>query len=196
MRLILGLPLAALITTGLFLLMIALIATGRYSRPPDTEIVEIDFGLSKADTEVRRDNNLERPDQVDKQPPPPPMQLSKANIDASASVGIDFDGLGNPDVVGGLTQLDGDVTPLVRVPPQYPPNALSRGTEGWVQVEFDISETGAVLDPRVIDSDPPRTFDRYALRAVSQWKYKPRTVNGKGQIRKNVRVVISFELDQ
>lgn len=99
MRLILGLPLAALITTGLFLLMIALIATGRYSRPPDTEIVEIDFGLSKADTEVRRDNNLERPDQVDKQPPPPPMQLSKANIDASASVGIDFDVLGGSESI-------------------------------------------------------------------------------------------------
>lgn len=32
--------------------------------------------------------------------------------------------------------VDRDVTPLVRVNPNYPPREAARGTEGWVQVRF------------------------------------------------------------
>ena len=41
---------------------------------------------------------------------------------------------------------DRDVIPLVRINPDYPPRALSRGLEGWVQVQFTITPTGTVAD--------------------------------------------------
>ncbi len=49
---------------------------------------------------------------------------------------------------------DSDIIPLVRVLPQYPPQAMSRGIEGWVIVEFTISAAGTVKDPVVLESDP------------------------------------------
>lgn len=67
-----------------------------------------------------------------------------------------------------------------RVPPNYPQRALKQRTEGWVEVEFTITSDGDVTDARVVAAQPRRgEFDREALRAVQQWKFRPRLENGK-----------------
>ena len=53
-----------------------------------------------------------------------------------------------------------------------------KGQEGWVKIEFTITETGTVKSPRVIDAEPPRVFNREAIRAILKWKFKPRVVDG------------------
>lgn len=70
---------------------------------------------------------------------------------------------------------------LIRsVPPSYPQRALKQRTEGWVEVEFTITPGGDVTDAKVVAAQPRRgEFDREALRAVQQWKFRPRMENGK-----------------
>ena len=89
---------------------------------------------------------------------------------------------------------DGDVLPILQVPPQYPRRATQRCMEGWVMVEYTVTETGAVINPLVLDAEPPGIFNRSALRAMAKWKYKPRIVEGKAVSRKDLQRIISYEL--
>ncbi|MEO8669928.1 MAG: TonB family protein [Tahibacter sp.] len=71
-----------------------------------------------------------------------------------------------------------DAELVKQIAPQYPQAALRRRQEGWVQVEFTVTVTGDVANAHVLDSDPPRTFDRAALDAVQRWNFKPAMRNG------------------
>ncbi len=83
---------------------------------------------------------------------------------------------------------------LVRsVPPQYPNAALRRRQEGWVQVEFTVTSDGAVANARVLDADPPRTFDRAALDAVQRWSFNPALRNGTA-VEATIRRRIEFKM--
>ena len=100
--------------------------------------------------------------------------------------------LGNVGIDRGA---EGDVVPLVRINPQYPRDAQMNMIEGYVTIEFTITETGSVRDPQVIDSKPPRVFDREAIRAILRWKFKPRVIDGTAVSRRAVQT-IDFNLDQ
>jgi protein TonB len=62
---------------------------------------------------------------------------------------------------------------LHRVPPRYPSRAEARGIEGWVRLEITVSPAGAVSDAKVVESSPKGVFDRAALEAIRQWRFKP-----------------------
>jgi len=79
--------------------------------------------------------------------------------------------------------------------PMYPQDAVMRGIEGWVKVEFTITDTGLVRDPRVVEAQPPRIFNREALRAILKWKFKPRIVGGV-PVESRASQVIDFTLDK
>ena len=89
-----------------------------------------------------------------------------------------------------------DILPLVRIPPDYPPRALSRGIEGWVRVQFTISVNGSVKDAIVVAADPQNVFDQAALNAIARWRYNPRIVNGEAVERVGVQTEIRFELTE
>lgn len=59
------------------------------------------------------------------------------------------------------------------VRPDYPQEALLRGTEGWVNVGMSVTPGGIVLDPRVEESSNSVLFGRAALAAVRKWRYEP-----------------------
>ncbi len=79
----------------------------------------------------------------------------------------------------GPAMMDQELIALVRVPPRYPSRASRMQIEGFVTVEFTITKDGSVRDPVVIESSPSKVFDRAALRAIVQWKFKPRTQDGR-----------------
>lgn len=81
--------------------------------------------------------------------------------------------------LGSGIALARELTPLVRVPPEYPMKALADEIEGFVLLRFTVTETGSVEDPEVLRADPPRIFDRAALRAVLRWKFQPQIRDGK-----------------
>jgi protein TonB len=100
--------------------------------------------------------------------------------------------------IGNFQQVDrsaeGDIIPVVVIRPMYPRDAAIAGIEGWVKVDFTITEVGTVKDPRVIDAYPPRVFNREAIRAILKWKFKPRVVEGVA-IERQATQVIDFSLD-
>ena len=62
---------------------------------------------------------------------------------------------------------------LHRVPPRYTSRAQARGIEFWVRLEITVSPTGTVSKARVVDASPKGVFDRAALEAIRQWRFKP-----------------------
>jgi protein TonB len=51
-----------------------------------------------------------------------------------------------------------------------------------------------VKDARVVESEPPRVFNREAIRAILKWKFKPRVVDGVA-VERRATQVIDFSLD-
>jgi TonB family protein len=60
------------------------------------------------------------------------------------------------------------------VPPVYPPDALEREIEGWVDVRVQINPAGEVLEATAEGGQRREVFERAALLAARQWKYAPR----------------------
>jgi protein TonB len=63
--------------------------------------------------------------------------------------------------------------------PDFPSKAKRRNvTEGAVTVEYTVDESGAVRDPRVLESSPKGLFDEATLDALRRWRYRPKLVDG------------------
>lgn len=82
-----------------------------------------------------------------------------------------------------------EAIPLVRIPPLYPPGALARGIEGMVRIEFTVGRDGSVVDPVVVEADPPHIFDRTALQAIRRWKFAKRLVDGEPVSWRSVQTI-------
>jgi protein TonB len=85
--------------------------------------------------------------------------------------------------------------PVSRTPPQYPYQATRRHIEGWVRVSFLVTAAGDVEDVVLLESEPEGIFDRAALRAVSQWKFRPRIVDGR-PVAARAEQVVEFRLNE
>jgi len=59
------------------------------------------------------------------------------------------------------------------VAPEYPRVALDRGVEGWVDVEFVITERGETESIKVVEASNDRYFHEEAVAAVEQWRFEP-----------------------
>jgi protein TonB len=194
-----SLAMAALVTFGLFWVMQALISVeGTLDESIAGRMVEF-VRLkreSEADLKKRRLPDKRKPDET---PPPPPLDFSKAarpGQDVGSAIAIaapELEISGGPNL--GAPPSDADIIPLVRVNPQYPSRAVSRGIEGWVTLEFTITAAGTVVDPVVIESSSS-LFHSASLRAIKKWKYNPKIVDGKPVERPGVRVRLDFELDE
>lgn len=89
-----------------------------------------------------------------------------------------------------------EYSPIFSVSATYPERALERGIEGHVVLEFIVDESGSVVDPAVVNSEPDGIFDRAALQAISKFKFKPRTVDGVTVRTEQVRQRLEFKLDE
>jgi protein TonB len=92
--------------------------------------------------------------------------------------------------------VDRDVMPIVRVTPDYPPRAATHGIEGWVQIQFTVTATGAVRDPVVVAAEPKGEFEDAALKAIARWRYNPRIDGGVAVERVGLQTVLRFELQK
>jgi TonB family protein len=66
-----------------------------------------------------------------------------------------------------------DLELVKSVKPLYPAKAEANQTEGWVELDFTVLESGDVRDVAVHAANPPGVFDSAAVKALSQWRYKP-----------------------
>jgi len=103
-------------------------------------------------------------------------------------------GLGLPSAADGSGFMDErELTPLVQIPPFYPPEAKMLGREGMIELEYTVTEKGLVKDIIIVDAKNRNLFGQAAMRAVSKWKYRPLIVDGK-PVPVRVGVIIQFEL--
>lgn len=89
-----------------------------------------------------------------------------------------------------------ELTPLVKIPPEYPQRAISREIEGYVVLRFVVTETGTVEDPEILHAEPEGVFETAAKRAVLRWKYQPQFRDGKPiRVISITRVNFAFQKD-
>ncbi|MBT8081238.1 MAG: energy transducer TonB [Gammaproteobacteria bacterium] len=188
----------AIITVTLLFVMQLLIVTGKQALTKPRDRHQLEF------VRVRRNENLNVDDIVPEKPPKPPetppetppQDLDNINPDAPTinvappQVAASTD-IGGP---GGMNIAEGDYLPIVRVAPVYPARALSRGLEGFVDLQFTVTTAGTVEDPVVIQSTSS-LFERAAIRAVLKFKYKPRVVDGVPVPVPGVKTRITFMLE-
>lgn len=197
-RVLFGITLGVLTTFALFLVMEILIHSDDMAIDEKVEGRIVEF------VRIPEQNQIETKTRKPKPPPPPeepPPEMPETTFDSSqVSVGVDIGTVRtNVDLnvggVGGFSS-DGDYLPIVKVAPVYPRRAQTRGIEGHVLLEFTVTKTGAVVDPVVIESEPPGIFDRAAIQAALKFKYKPKVVNGEPIDVAGVRNLITFELEE
>lgn len=196
-RLVLAAVLAAATTFGLLLLMHFLISAD--NKPPEEAEDRKVADILMPERQIETKYDVEKPEKPeDPQEPPPPMpepdfqqpDLSASALNMSAPrVAPNLDVKG----VGGFAS-DGEYLPIVKVQPQYPSRALSRGIEGYVIVEFTVTTNGSVKDPVVIEAEPANIFNSAAMKAALKFKYKPRVIDGEPVEVPGVRNKITFAI--
>ena len=175
-----------------FLIMHVLIARSQRARSYPDAYPIVDFVRLAPEAQPPQRDERDPPEEPDppEVPPTPSFALQTANqpqlsapqVEMTAAITsvplLDMTTLAAP-ASNKQTILSGhELMPLVRVPPRYPGRAARLQIEGSVTVEFTITADGSVADPAIIESDPPRVFDKAALQAIVQWKFKPRVEDG------------------
>ena len=79
--------------------------------------------------------------------------------------------------------------PIYRGPPKYPYVAMQFAVEGWVELDFTVTENGTTEDIRTTRASAGTLFDDAAVKAVSDYLYCP------GKRTENVEIRIRFEFD-
>jgi TonB family protein len=79
------------------------------------------------------------------------------------------------------------------VQPQYPPKAEKTGVEGWVELDFTVTDAGTVQDVAVDTAKPPGVFEAAATAALLQWRFKPLVRDDKA-VATRARIRIRFAL--
>jgi TonB family protein len=87
----------------------------------------------------------------------------------------------------------GGLTLVKSVNPAYPSKATLSKKEGWVELDFTVSESGAVQDIAVHAGSPAGVFEEAAISALSQWRYKPILRDGAPKAQR-ARIRIRFVL--
>lgn len=95
----------------------------------------------------------------------------------------------------GLPESADESPPMAisKAQPDYPEQAKKRRAEGWVEMDFVVTQLGAVANITVVRADPEGIFDRAAMRALARWKFKPASRAGK-PVDARVRTRIGFKL--
>ncbi|MDP9140691.1 MAG: TonB family protein [Pseudomonadota bacterium] len=199
LRFVVPLLLACGAMVGLFWLLYALIA-GTSGVQGSSEILPtVDFlRLAKNfEIETRERKPPEMPDRPDV---PPEVLVQTVQIqgptNTNVSINMSLENTTQVKANFGLSSTDGEYLPIVKVAPMYPARAQTQGIEGWVLLSFTVTESGTVIDPKVLESQPPGVFDEAAKKAVTKFKYKPRVESGRAVAVPNVQHLIRFELDK
>lgn len=193
----------SVVTVGLLLLMNSLINT-EFEAPEDGsefKIPDIRMGNTKVETrfEEAKPEKPEEPQTPPELPEPvfeaPTVSTDTLNMTApKQAAAVDTSG-------HSLNFSEGEYLPIVKVPPEYPSNALSRGIEGFCTVIYTVTETGSVRDPQAIadqcvtkDGRPTTVFNRASERAALKFKYKPKVVDGQPVEVPGVRNRFTYEM--
>ena len=195
-RYALSISIGAGVTFGLLFMMQLLIATGANALTDSENFRLGDF------VRVERNEIIETKKEAPEKPPEPedmpemPAPDMANNFDNAMAVSVSAPVINASMSIGGVGFgiTDGEYLPIVKVAPVYPARALNRGLEGYVIVEFTVTENGSTRDAFVVESTST-LFDRAAVEAALKFKYKPRVIDGVPVEVPGVRNRISFAIE-
>ncbi|MGI9324061.1 MAG: energy transducer TonB [Pseudomonadales bacterium] len=205
---------ALAINAALFVTMESMISRERVRLVDALDAQTIDFVRTPVNDETKIKDRRRKP-------PPMPKQIKRPQARMDPNIAADatelptaanmisitsFLGAGGGVAIGAqLVQGSGaaamevmmasELTALSKLPPQYPPSALMREIEGYVNVRFDVATDGSVHNAEVIDAKPSRIFNSAAVAAVSRWRFQPVVRNGR-TVAVTARVLIEFDLPE
>ncbi|WP_300376964.1 energy transducer TonB [Henriciella sp.] len=199
-RLLIGVPLAAVVVYLLFTFMYNMINQD-YEQPENVEQRVLErITPSEENTEVRtrNRNQAQKIESADKPPPPPKMSATSSDIDlptpsiqGSAPTELNVERLDSL-AVDPVAVSDRDAQPIRPPVPTYPSRAAERGIEGTCDVRFDVDTRGRPYNIEASCTDS--VFRREAERAVSRVEFAPKIVRGQPAERKNVVYPLEFQL--
>lgn len=196
-RLILGALLAVPVAGGLFFIMQYLIAMAdpKIDDSKQRRLADIHMPEREIETNLKE----QKPDKVDDPEEPPPdldtpdvdmdMDVDVVNVAPTAQVDVSISST-------GMATGDGEYLPIVKVAPIYPRRAQSRGITGYCIVEYTVTASGAIRDPKAVDCEPAGMFEKASLKASMKFKYKPRVVDGVAIEVGGVQNKFTYELEQ
>lgn len=194
-RWILGFPVAALVTIGLFLLMMTLIAE---EFKPQEKLATASFDINPTVEDIKvikRDTKVKQVKKVVTPPPPPTIERQQAakpqeRIASLEGAIPDFEAPKIDRKNFKIAVSDRDAQPLVRIPPIMPPRAEK---SGHCRVKFDVSPEGAPFNVTTTFCTQ-RLFERATIKSVQRWKYNPKIVDGRAVARNGVENKVTYRL--
>jgi TonB family protein len=75
------------------------------------------------------------------------------------------------EVALNKTRNNKDIKLIKRVEQKFPVSAARRKQQGYVKMEFDISELGKPININVIEAPSGTMFNKSAIKALKQWRY-------------------------
>lgn len=194
-RWIIGVPVAAFVTIGLFVLMMTLIAE---EFKPQDKVASASFEINPTVEDIKVIKRETKVQQVKKvvTPPPPPMierqQAAKPQERIASLEGAipEFEAPKIDKQNFKIAVSDRDAQPLVRIPPIMPPRAEK---SGHCRVRFDVSPEGAPFNV-VATYCTQKLFERATIKSVQKWKYNPKIVDGRNVARKGVENKVTYRL--
>lgn len=193
-RVLVGALVAVPVAIGLFFLMHSLI--NREYEQEDIEARKI-ADIVVPENEIEVNVREKKPEKVEDPEEPPPelptpdidmdMDLNVVNTAPRASVDVQISATG----ISG----DGEYLPIVKVAPVYPRRAQTRGISGYCIVEYTVTRTGSIRDPRAVDCQPSGVFESASIKAAEKFKYRPRVVDGEPIEVAGVQNLFTYELE-
>lgn len=196
-RLFIGALLAVPVAGGLFFIMQYLIAMSdpKIDDSKQRRLADIHMPEREIETNLKE----QKPDKVDDPEEPPPdldtpdvdmdMDVEVVNLAPAAQVDVSISS-------SGMATGDGEYLPIVKVAPIYPRRAQTRGISGYCIVEYTVTASGAIRDPKTVDCEPAGVFEKASVKASLKFKYKPRVVDGVAIEVGGVQNKFTYELEQ
>jgi len=196
-RLVIGGLLAIPVAGGLFFIMQYLIASADPKIDDSKQRKLADIHMPER--EIETNLSEQKPDKVDDPEEPPPdldtpdvdmdMDVEVINVAPQAAVDVSISS-------SGMASGDGEYLPIVKVAPIYPRRAQTRGITGYCIVEYTVTTSGAIRDPKAVDCEPSGVFEKASVKASLKFKYKPRVVDGEAIEVAGVQNKFTYELEQ
>jgi protein TonB len=195
-RVLVGALVAIPVAIGLFFVMQSLIS--REYQQEEIENRKI-ADIVVPETEIEVNVAQKKPEKVEDPEEPPPeldtpdidmdMDMNVVNTAPRASVDVSISST-------GMSSGDGEYLPIVKVAPVYPRRAQTRGISGYCIVEYTVTKSGSIRDPRPVDCQPSGVFESASVKAAEKFKYKPRVVDGEPIEVAGVQNKFTYELEQ
>ena len=94
-----------------------------------------------------------------------------------------------------IADCEASYKPVKTVAPYYPRRAVDRGIEGYATVQFTLGSDGKIMNPRIKESSPKRTFDRVAILALRKFTYQPCRIDYQAVALDDVFFKFNFSLN-